>query len=37
MFDLESLKFWRKVSKDESAIIREYAHKEMLDLRRIWG
>ncbi|AIF68918.1 hypothetical protein PAP_02440 [Palaeococcus pacificus DY20341] len=35
MFDVKSLKFWKKVSKDESEVVRAYAQKDALQFRRM--
>ena len=33
MFDFENLKFWKKVSKDESGVVKEWAVKEAWEFR----
>jgi len=39
MFDFESLKFWKKVSKDDPRIVKEWSAKDAIDFRNrtIWG
>lgn len=35
MFDFESLKFWKKVSKDGSSVVKECAVKEAWQFRNM--
>ncbi|AIF69904.1 hypothetical protein PAP_07575 [Palaeococcus pacificus DY20341] len=35
MFDFESLRFWKKVGKNESGVVKEWAVKEAWEFRNM--